>query len=83
MAPARVLFHTLSTRSDKDGSLRLRGTIRAGDIQPGAQLFYKDDAANQHPVEVLDRVDQRRHVELTVRGQRLEGLTAGRFLFGP
>lgn len=78
-----IMVHVLSVDHDEEAEIAtIRGTIRYGDPTPGTVLFFEDEDGSEYSVEVVDRSDQRRQVQLVVKGKDLSGLVGGRYCFG-
>ena len=77
-----VMIHALSVDKRGDATAHIRGTIRYGDPEPGATLFFRDPAGREHEVTLRERIDHKRIVELIVDGPELAPLEKGRFLYG-
>ncbi len=79
-----VVVHVLSVRPDQPGSLRVRATVRAGDVQPGQTLYFSEPDGSRHLVTVQGRKDGPKHVTLVLKGEQssVGTLRNGTYLFG-
>ena len=75
-----AVVHTLSVR-EVTGLVVVRCTIRYGDVSPGMRLVFRDRSNQELEVEVLDRQDGRKHVDLTLGGEHAGLIENGRFLY--
>lgn len=80
MKTPNTVVHTLSVR-EEDGAVVARCTIRYGEVHKGMRLTFRDRSNQLREVEVLDRQDGRKHVDLILGGDDTGQLETGRFLF--
>lgn len=80
MDPVKTVVHPLNIREAGDNRIRVRGTIRIGQVPVGSSLEFKTTDGRTHRLSVLCVDEGKRHVELLLQGDSVAELTAGRFL---